>query len=407
MYTESTVPLERLGVARAKANEIRALLNNHILAHDNAEKDQFEQKIEANDELIENQLALVRPSLSTEEGKTAFAAIERHLEDYRQVRDRILRISHGTGKPGIGDAEIVAITGRASALNHDQAVPTFAKVADGFDKLFDSKVALAHEEDEEVKALFASRRTLALVLLGLALALGVAAWLRIARGIKRGVDVVLDRLSMLRDNDITGVDNGVRALADGDLTVEVVPVTPHIKNMSHDEVGDVARAVNEIRDKAVATIASYNDTRGSLTELIGQAASTATSLSAASQQMATPSDEAGRAVGEIASAVGEVAQGAERQVRMVDSAKRAPRRWCPRRRPARRTPSRRPRPPTRRARWPSRAQAPWPRPPAMGAVRASSQRATEAIRELGAKSGQIGGSWRRSPGSPSRTTCWR
>ena len=39
--------------------------------------------------------------------------------------------------------------------------------------------------------------------------------------------------------------------------------------------------------------------------------------------MASTSDEAGRAAGEIAGAVGEVAQGAERQVRIVESTREA------------------------------------------------------------------------------------
>src|SRR5439155_22936623 len=46
-------------------------------------------------------------------------------------------------------------------------------------------------------------------------------------------------------------------------------------------------------------------------------------VSGASAQMATTSEETGRAVNEIAAAVGDVAEGAQRQVQMVDDARRS------------------------------------------------------------------------------------
>ena len=61
----------------------------------------------------------------------------------------------------------------------------------------------------------------------------------------------------------------------------------------------------------------------SLRELVGQVDRTAATLGNASRDMAATSQEAGRAVGEIASAVSDVAQGAERQVRMVESTREA------------------------------------------------------------------------------------
>jgi methyl-accepting chemotaxis protein len=58
-----------------------------------------------------------------------------------------------------------------------------------------------------------------------------------------------------------------------------------------------------------------------LRQLVERMSSSATSLSAASHEMVSTSEAAGRAVGEIAHAVTEVAAGAERQVRAVSSAR--------------------------------------------------------------------------------------
>ena len=391
MFTQSTQPLEHLGVARAKANENRALLNNHVIAESEAELEEFEGKIKANDKTIEENLAAVEESLQTAEGKAAFAGVKSGLAEYNAIRDEILEISHTS--TGVTDpAAVLEIIHRAHDLNHDKAVPTFAKTAEHFDRLFDSKVELAEQENHEVKATFASKRTLSIVLLVAALVLGFAAAWLIARGVRRGVADVLRTLESLQSRCIAGLQDGLRALAGGDLTVEITAVTPPIEKLSGDEIGDVGRTVNLIREQTVASVTEYNATRDALAAIVSQISGTAGSVSAASQQMASTSDEAGRAVGEIASAVGEVAQGAERQVRTVESAKLISEEIA-----AATTVSAENATRTAEAADEARraadegAQAVGEATEAMEAVRDSSGDATVAIRELGAKSEQIGG----------------
>src|SRR5919197_4470460 len=201
------------------------------------------------------------------------------------------------------------------------ALKTYGAIAAAVDKDFSINASAAQTFKDDVDSTAASSRTAIIVLLLVAAAIGFGLAFAVARGIGRSVRDVLDRLTKLRDNCITGLRGGIEAVAAGDLTVEVVPTTTHIERIANDEIGDVATAVNAIRDNAVATIEAYNDTRAALTSMIGEVSSTAGTLSAASQQMASTSDEAGRAIGEIAHAVSEVASGAERQVRSVESAK--------------------------------------------------------------------------------------
>jgi methyl-accepting chemotaxis protein len=89
-------------------------------------------------------------------------------------------------------------------------------------------------------------------------------------------------------------------IADGDLTVDVQP-----------------RSERDVLGNALGRMAR------NLRSLVGSVTDSADALSSASEQMAATSEEAGRAVGEIAAAVTDVAQGAERQVRMVESTKAA------------------------------------------------------------------------------------
>ncbi len=87
-------------------------------------------------------------------------------------------------------------------------------------------------------------------------------------------------------------------IANGDLTVEVVPCS------ERDALGtSLARMVANLRS------------------VLSRVSEASTGMSSASQQMAATSAEAGRAVNEIARAVGDVALGAERQARMVESAR--------------------------------------------------------------------------------------
>jgi methyl-accepting chemotaxis protein len=89
-------------------------------------------------------------------------------------------------------------------------------------------------------------------------------------------------------------------IAEGDLTVDVTPRSEH-----------------DVLGTALAHMS------GNLRSLVGGVSQAATTLGAASQEMASTSEETGRAVSEIATAAGDVAQGAERQVHVVEAARAA------------------------------------------------------------------------------------
>jgi methyl-accepting chemotaxis protein len=130
---------------------------------------------------------------------------------------------------------------------------------------------------------------------------GVAAHLRKLSGGEVGADSG-DGLVETRA-DVAALSDYLRESADvaeriarGDLTVAVQP-----------------RSERDVLGTALAKMAE------NLRSLVGSVAESAGTLTHASQQMAATSEETGRAVGEIVAAVTDVAQGAERQVRMVES----------------------------------------------------------------------------------------
>jgi methyl-accepting chemotaxis protein len=222
------------------------------------------------------------------------------------------------------------VTLGASTTDHTAALalvsktkPAFASLKQDADAWAKLNVNLANQKLQSNDSSYSSARTLGIgLLVVLALvAMGIA--FMVSKSIKSGVDVVLDRLGSLRDHCASNLQAGIEALAKGDLTVPVKAVTKPIENPSKDEIGQVADAVNSVRDKFAAGISAYNQTRAHLNGIIGQVSGSAGQVTAASQEMASTSEESGKATGEIANAVTNIAQGAERQVLMVEAARRS------------------------------------------------------------------------------------
>ncbi|MFL5962776.1 MAG: methyl-accepting chemotaxis protein [Gaiellaceae bacterium] len=196
--------------------------------------------------------------------------------------------------------------------------------------------------------------------------------------IRRGIGPIVQRLGSLVERCTTDLRRGLEAMARGDLTVAVSPSTPPIEQVSKDELGRVAEAVNGIQEQTAASVEAYNRTRTTLSELIGNVQSASGTVSSASQQIATTSGESQRAVGEIASAVGEVASGAERQVQMIEHARQSAEETAAQVGAAHEVAL-------------AGVQSAHQVSQAMEAVRESSSTVTEAMRGLASKSEQIGG----------------
>src|SRR3954451_9398424 len=264
------------------------------------------------------------------------------------------------------------------------------------DRLFAALTAEARKAaatgDARATDTYKSARTLVLLLLALGAVAGMGVALLIASGIRRMTAQIIDRLGVLRTQCTTDLKAGLAAMADGDLTVAVEPTAPHITRITRDELGEVAKAVNAIRDNTVASVEAYNESRTALGVLLGDMTLAASNVSEASQRMSSTAGEAGRAVQEIAHAMEHVVEGAERQVHTVSSARerieevaQASTRSADE---ARSTASAAA---TARAVAGQGSQAVSQATEAMVAVRSASSEATEAIRSLGAKSDEIGG----------------
>ena len=146
----------------------------------------------------------------------------------------------------------------------------------------------------------------------------------LARLIRGGIDAAVKRLGDLMRAFEGRMLPGLEAFAAGDLTMELVAGTAaEATSFSTDEVGQLRQNMERLRDLLVNCYDAYNTSAENLRQLVASLATAAGTVGSASEQMATTSEESGRATGEIAQAIETVAEGAEHQVAMVDAARRS------------------------------------------------------------------------------------
>jgi methyl-accepting chemotaxis protein len=330
-----------------------------------------------------------------EEVLEGLAAYEReHVADAQDRRflDGTRRTFEAYSEAG---ATAIAAAKRGEALRAEELLDELQEEYDAIDEVvepwLEHNAELAGAALAETRGDKASAKRLAIVLSALSVLTALGLGLVLSRSIGRGVGDVLHRLRMLTDHCSADLRRGIEALREGDLTHRITPVTPRIDRWSNDEVGDVAQAVNTMRDNFVATVEAFNVSMEALSSTITEVGRSAGNVATASNQMATTSEQAGRATAEIASAVSDVALGAQRQVESLEETRRLTGEVV-----TATTGSAEDASQTARAAQDARRVADEGEAAiveassAMAAVRAASSDATEAIRALGEKSSQIG-----------------
>jgi methyl-accepting chemotaxis protein len=206
----------------------------------------------------------------------------------------------------------------------NSSAQTFTTLSDAIDRWVKLNENFAQDQQNKNASTYNTAFLIGIILLILALATGLGVALFLSGSIKKSIDLVLDRLTAVKDHSITYIEEGLKAFADGDLTRTYADHTEAIPNPSNDEIGQVGQAVNAIRGKVSEALDAYNQTQAKLSDVVGQIATSATSVSSSSQQLTASSsesgraaEESGRAAGEIATAIGEIAAGAQRQVETV------------------------------------------------------------------------------------------
>jgi methyl-accepting chemotaxis protein len=141
--------------------------------------------------------------------------------------------------------------------------------------------------------------------------------LRAALGDRSTLAPLQQRLTSLSDNCLTALGEGLSATTRGDLTYEAQPVTTPLDVAPGAALGTLGETFNTMLGHAQGGLASYNEMRTGLAVMIGEIGQTASSVASHSKEMSATAEQTGRAIQEIAEASTGVAEGAERQIRLV------------------------------------------------------------------------------------------
>ena len=268
-----------------------------------------------------------------DESDAAFAEVAPYLEEFKAARnmpetnakaDAILKrldeqaAYRQTINAALNAGDYKRAIEIAEGLAGNEGVDQYtAANVDGLDELTKAAIDDSAARYQDAKDSAARARTLSLAIaVGAALVAAVVGFF-VARSITGPLKAVVDRLASLQQHCIGGLQAGMAALAQGDLTIDVQPVTPRIDRYPNDEVGQAAASVNDIRDKAVATLEAYNNTRHSLTELMQNITRQVDELVTAKNELGQAADQAAQATQQIATTTNQVAEGTGQTARSV------------------------------------------------------------------------------------------
>ncbi|MFN0073858.1 MAG: MCP four helix bundle domain-containing protein, partial [Chloroflexota bacterium] len=309
----------------AAADDIRGLADEELAAIETALKSQvalFTMQRELRQVLLVQGDAL---SLS----KARFDAAEKEFQTGLDQLNSLLYLPAGQAKlgeltqayqawtPTRTRAMSLAVQGDVEAskqvLFSDQNVKALGAVNSAVDDLVKFKSARANVVVTESKAAGEQSRILMIALTALAVLLGFGIAVYLARQIVSGVNDVKSVLSSVTNNCATSLEQGLKAIAEKDLTVEVKSDTRPIRNYGGDEIGQMAALTNMMLTKIQATIQSYETTRASLVEMVGQVQRTSSAVASTSQELGSATSQTSSAVQQVTTAITQVASGAQDQ----------------------------------------------------------------------------------------------
>ncbi|MGA9856941.1 MAG: methyl-accepting chemotaxis protein [Solirubrobacteraceae bacterium] len=290
--------------------------------------------------VLEGQMRFAEAAFALDSGATHEAYLA-DRQSFQVALDRLLALSTDPVDKQLAARIRVALAAfdngdeRLWALVQNDMTRAAIKLVDGAQSNASDALAAALDTYEERAAARVAAQTahfdstsssskLVMIAVGLlAVALAVVVGVLIVRQLTGGVSRVQRRLGELATELTEQLQPGLGALAAGDFTQSLTTQVKARERFRGDELGDIQRTVERMREAVVACYDAYNTSTEQLRGILGQVARTAFSVDESSHQMAESSEHTGKASSEVAQAIEHVAQGAERQVQMMAQARRA------------------------------------------------------------------------------------
>lgn len=241
---DNTVPsVQLIGEVNTTTSDYRISQLQHVIATDRTQIAAAEQALAEQDAAIEKNLARYRSMTSDREDRRLYESVLSGWEKYKQQSAPFLAFSRRLD------------TEQAMSVLNDDARDTFSTFSDTAVQWAAYNQKLSKQFQAKAQAGYESARKLIIGLLLATIALALAIGDLLSRQVSRGVQTALGRLESLVQHDVCDLERGMNAMAEGDLTVDVKTTTPAIDSYSADKIGDVAKAVNAMREKVGSSVA--------------------------------------------------------------------------------------------------------------------------------------------------------
>jgi methyl-accepting chemotaxis protein len=131
----------------------------------------------------------------------------------------------------------------------------------------------------------------------------------LSEGIVRGVNRVKAMLTALSETSASGLETGLAAFANNDLTMLIRADVRPIERYGRDEIGQMAASANAMLSRLQATIESYERARVNLGDTLGQVHSAALSVSKTASEVNGAAVQSGAGSRQIAQTISRLQPG--------------------------------------------------------------------------------------------------
>lgn len=291
--------LAHLGSLRNQIKTYRLLVASSMLAADEAGAKAFTDKMPATAKQVAEDLAGLSEHVDTSKGKEHLTHLTRDWAEYLERADEWQTILQ---TQPLADAKAYAL-GVLSPIGSKKLDPSMDELVQEIGGEADRLAQDAQERATATSWLVGIVTVIAWLLAGL-LALATA------RHIAKHVKTLHAQLRHIADHDADQLQRGMEAMASYDLRYSVQSSTTLLEVEVRDDLGEMALACNDLRNRFAEAIAAYGSARQNLSSLVDELGRQADSVKETSRSLADATVEAGRASTEIADGSGRLAHSA-------------------------------------------------------------------------------------------------
>ncbi len=305
LYFDRTVPIYQLGITNMEESNLGMYLYGMIAFPEKFES--FEQNINKSIKNINTQMDSYQATTLTQKEQEELSKFEQNWPLLQTEIDKI------KAEVKAGNLE----NAKAFMADGSQLMILYNDIETELNNLSVENKAVADQTNTQGDETFARSINILVIstLVGLLLAIGLG--IILSRSLANVVKMIVMTANQIAQTDLPNFAAVTAAIADGDLTQSLTLQTQSVAYDAKDEMGDMARAFNQMIARLLETGQAFAQMSANLKNIVGQVAESASTVGSASTQLAAAANQAGLATNQIATTVQQVAKGTTQQSESV------------------------------------------------------------------------------------------